>query len=1127
MKKILLLLCALLGSVGVMADVISDANELSNSKAYTITTARGAWTLKTDGSAIVSTKTNSGNNVYAEADQTAEAQEFAIYKFNDLFYIYNLKAEKFVVLNGTSAQLYQHATTPFILSTSNNAGYPLRFSTWDSRNYANNNNSGLILIDSYSNQDDGNRLAIEAARDLTSDETTAISDALAASPILNMNKAFTVTANRGTWCANAAGNSLATTATNTSPAAGYDQFAVMFFDNTFYLYNVGTKKFIKKDGSLKEGRGDAINVRYSGDNTYPYMFFFPDGPVYFNMQNGGGSYAMNNYSTPDPGNKQSIAQADPAVDPYDDALEQYNRTVSVTYKLNYDGEQVGTATKTERLGVAPVLPSSIDKGFAYTYSTELIQSGTTTVTATVNLPFTASPDYVGAKWYNMYIRKDTRWVPYSDSSEPYTPYAATDADKETKALQWAFVGNPFTTGIKVINRAAGRNKSLTKDGDNAVMRDGDTYWDLFGRNGGILLREHGTDNNYINQNGGENGDFKFWNSGWAPYDDGSTMWLVEAPVETTTITYHVMYNGNDVKTATATAVVDDPTPLTKIPNELKQDFVTLTGDDTHIIVANDNIDLTATWNGLSISDDYASAHWYDMSVRSNWYVTSGNVDGDGALKTVEANALGLGEDAYQWAFVGDPYHLKLYNKAKGSDLVYAWTSTDNASVPDFTAASTSENYWCLRRSTATGDAYANAFLLTIPSLKYQVNQFGGAGGSLKIWAATGTHDVGSAFKVFDVPTDYSTFLNDEITPYMGSGYFCFTDAVKTAMGWNPAYTTSCTLQQYKDMRDGYAAIDKADLSNYTLPETGYYRFKNVNYEKYMGLKAATVYGNYNSEADINGPATVVKLTKGTGDNVGKYSIQLQGKYLQGLTKSTNVPFNDDAAWFTPTIPTIGTGTFSTTPESTYTFIHCAGGGEIVGWTNDAAASKWVIEDATTIKVAISDAEYATLCVPFPVTIPSGVKAYTVSGINGGLLTLAEISTTIPSGTAVILEGDEGTYTFNITGEVSPIASNELTGTYLQIAAPNNSYILQNHSGDVGFYKVDTSEATPTIPANRAYFAAPSSVKAFFFNGGDADAIKSVFSGIAEGKIFDLSGRKVAKMQKGKTYIVNGQKVNVK
>ena len=493
MKKLLLIVCALLATVGAWAQAITEASQLINSKAYTITSARGAITLNTEGTAICSTKKTSGTADNDNADQSEDAQEFALYQSDGVLYIYNLKIGKFLNFNGAFSPT---PTMPFTTIASNNSNYPLILASFDSKNYVNNNNQGLILINDWTNLDDGNRVAIVEKRDLTETEATAISTAVTVSPF-NKNKAFTVTANRGTWCANAAGTSLATTATNTNPATGYDYFALLMFDNTLYLYNVGSQKFIKKDGSLAEGRGDAIYVRYSGDDKRPYMFYFPEGPVYFNMQNGGGRYNMNNYSTPDDGNKQSIAQVD--VDPYTAATEQYNRTVSVTYNLMYEGAQVGTATATESLGVNPKVPSTIDKGlFNYTYSVQTIQSNTPTVTATATPIFTISPDYVGATWYNMYIRNDNSWIPYAATEEPYVPYAATADDKAKKELQWAFVGNPFTTGIKVINRAAGRMQSLTKDGSNAVMRDGETYWDIFGRNGGILLREHGTANNYIN-----------------------------------------------------------------------------------------------------------------------------------------------------------------------------------------------------------------------------------------------------------------------------------------------------------------------------------------------------------------------------------------------------------------------------------------------------------------------------------------------------------------------------------------------------------------------------------------------------------------------------------------------------
>ncbi|MCR5780097.1 MAG: hypothetical protein K6G70_06100 [Bacteroidaceae bacterium] len=596
------------------------------------------------------------------------------------------------------------------------------------------------------------------------------------------------------------------------------------------------------------------------------------------------------------------------------------------------------------------------------------------------------------------------------------------------------------------------------------------------------------------------------------------IWEIEEPGEPVDVTFNFYYGGNKVHSGVVT--MEEGAPAS-IPASLDYGFCTYSYSPTTITSGITSVDVTTTWNGpFEISEDYASAHWYDMAIRGTWYVTSQNKD-EGALKTVNANALGLAEDDYQWAFTGDPWHIKVLNKYEGSTKCFGHPSHTNEGVPEFGT----DNYtWAIKKSTSN---IANSFLMNVEGTNLSINQYGGAGGSLKFWDSVyNISDPGSAFTVFDVPTDFASFVVDEIAPALeATGYFALTDAVKTPIGYDPAYKTECPFANYKSMKEKLTAVDMTDLSNFVLPETGYYRFKNVYYDTYMGMNASKINGNYAKDTYIDSPVTIVELTKGTDENVGKYSIRIQGKYLQGLSQSNDVPLDDNTpAWFTPTIPTVGTGTFSTTPDGTHTFIHCAGGGNIVGWTKDADASKWVIEDATTIKVSISDAGYATLCVPFPVTIPSGVKAYTVSGINGGLLTLAEISTTIPSGTAVILEGDEGTYTFDIAGEVSPITPNMLVGNFTESSAPVDTYVLQKQGDDVGFYQV-VGEAK-AISANRAYLnASGAGVKAFFFD--QADAIKSVFSGIAEGKIFDLSGRKVAKMQKGKTYIVNGKKVNVK
>lgn len=187
-------------------------------------------------------------------------------------------------------------------------------------------------------------------------------------------------------------------------------------------------------------------------------------------------------------------------------------------------------------------------------------------------------------------------------------------------------------------------------------------------------------------------------------------------------------------------------------------------------------------------------------------------------------------------------------------------------------------------------------------------------------------------------------------------------------------------------------------------------------------------------------------------------------------------------------------------------------------------------DGQSVNMVITDAKYATFVAPFDVAIPSGVTAYTVDDVAGDVLEMNEVTGgTIGANTPVVVFSEsEVNITFKgVTVPVATPSAGLLVGTYERIAAPNGKYVLQNGTEGVGFYLVDTSVATPYVPANRAYLNySRNNVKAFIFGGGE-DAIKSVFGGVAAGEIYDLSGRKVAKMQKGGAYIVNGKKVIVK
>lgn len=172
--------------------------------------------------------------------------------------------------------------------------------------------------------------------------------------------------------------------------------------------------------------------------------------------------------------------------------------------------------------------------------------------------------------------------------------------------------------------------------------------------------------------------------------------------------------------------------------------------------------------------------------------------------------------------------------------------------------------------------------------------------------------------------------------------------------------------------------------------------------------------------------------------------------------------------------------------------------------------------------------YGTFIAPFDVTIPSGVTASKVTGHNGNTLELTELTGTIPANTPVVVKGTdaiEQTFYGKNTASQDSYEEGLLVGVYTNAAVPVGSYVLQTQGGVQGFYKVST--ALTAVP-NRAYLKAGSlddAVKAYFFD--QTDAVRNLQAEeAAEGTIYNLSGQRVQKAQKG-IYIVNGKKTVIK
>ena len=749
---------------------------------------------------------------------------------------------------------------------------------------------------------------------------------------------------------------------------------------------------------------------------------------------------------------QEIAQ----INAYDTALKTAISTVNVTYELfEADGTTfVRSQTTVQQPGSDPEIPASITaeaKFYDYSYmGTPVI--GTTD--CVIRIKRTLKAGFVGK---------------LADLSN-YKAYTIT-CDR----------GAMLTTGTTIAS-TSNSNYSASAPGKFAIINYESNYYlysvadKKFVANNGLLVEKPSNgvfdaiqmtpmtvpyfmyyfkineSTNYgVNTNGTGNLGGIVINS-WMNADPGNQYYMVEAADfdpedawEALDEQFHPQYSViYKVKDASGKIMfTSDPEPaeqgahITTLPEKYQRSFYTY--DEIYVAVettGGTEAVFTATWEGpFEISADFASAHWYDMAMRwqvteglDPYYVTSAAKDGDGAYKTQLANTMGLVEDSYQWAFVGDGYNgFQIFNKKEGAAKSFGWTDAQqtNQGVPTVMANEEGHHLWKVVKS-GNGTVPSGSFCLNVEGTDLYINQYGGAGGSLKFWnSANNVNDPGSAFTVIEVPTNFAEYVVSEIAPAMdATGYFAFTEEAKIDMGYDESYKTDCTFETYKNLKENLAAAI-GDINNFVLPPTGVYFLRNKYYssKNYMGIDPsdANMYGDYVAPTALKNYVTLIK----TGDYT--YQISLMGKYAPAtVAQSTPVTASTEAGEYTVVITKPGFAAFQADTESNMSCLHRRAEGDIVGWTADADASMWALEDAAKINLTVGETGYATAYLPFPVevgktlSVPAATAEWTFDDGTTGTLT-ATSGVTVENGIATVPKGDNlamatgvtelGTYTF--------------------------------------------------------------------------------------------------------------------
>lgn len=192
--------------------------------------------------------------------------------------------------------------------------------------------------------------------------------------------------------------------------------------------------------------------------------------------------------------------------------------------------------------------------------------------------------------------------------------------------------------------------------------------------------------------------------------------------------------------------------------------------------------------------------------------------------------------------------------------------------------------------------------------------------------------------------------------------------------------------------------------------------------------------------------------------------------------------------------------------------------------------------------AITDVMVGTLYLDHSVYVPSNedyFHAYYVKAVNeSGTMHLKEVKDVIPANTAVVIFGNEGSYSLiNYSGEVAAIEDNKLRGVTeetsvaaLETKHSTDIYVLSRGTDSyVNFRKA--GETVTSIPANRAYLpytlaSGARELAISFDEGNEASGIETIAAGnVPTTGIYTLPGQRVTNPQHG-LYIVNGKKVLV-
>ena len=459
-------------------------------------------------------------------------------------------------------------------------------------------------------------------------------------------------------------------------------------------------------------------------------------------------------------------------------------------------------------------------------------------------------------------------------------------------------------------------------------------------------------------------------------------------------------------------------------------------------------------------------------------------------------------------------------------------------------------------------------------------------GSIGWWAPSASDNLGTTF-IFtkqETPTyDYAELIknaydesklssssDDSYVGYIAADKKQIIKAAKDEALSNPSKESyEKLLQTIKENSVGFEANAYYLIENQNGITKKYPSTQNMHFGKDGGFPHQNPYDDRVVRRVTNEDPLLPRLWKIEKQNNGSYKIRNANtgcNWSSYVNNGIDMPVNPDAGGnyeiqFIPCTPKEGVvvDSFNTKftlriegrminayDEDNNNILSDYGGNHI-----GDAGNHWSFKKITEVPVKIGATGWASVCMPFAVTIPASVQAYVATSAENDVVTLTEVKGTVPAKTAMLITGQKkSSANFAISTETGQtIAKNLFKGTTterinfnnqetfaLGVKADNNGVALMRNALTKEFPNGENNKySTVYVPANKAYIlttdlsatAQAASMLQFNF-GGEATGIDGVVADDAKETIYyDLNGRRVLYPTQG-VYVTNtGKKVFIR